>query len=519
MPASDSNDQFRLVMEGISKQYPGCLANDNISLSIKPGAIHALLGDNGAGKSTLMKIISGVVKPDSGRIIWEGKATDIVAPAHARRLGIGMVFQHFLLFETLTVLENIALGIEKEACRDMDALARRITAVAQKYDMVLELQRPVHTLSTGERQRVAIVRCLTQELKLLILDEPTSALTPQEVDALFTTLRQLAAAGTSVLFISHKLKEVQALCDSATVLRRGAVIGSCKPGKHSLASLAKMMASDATPVSAEYLKATGDDVYLRVNNLSLASDEPFGVALQDICFSVNAGEIVGIAGVAGNGQAELLAALSGEHSCANADTICIPGVAIGSMRPRERRKHGIVFVPEDRLGQGAVLEMSLRENGLLTGFLQGLVHKGLLQTKAIDKFANRIIVDYKVQCDGTNALAKSLTGGNLQKFIVGRELLQNPTCLIAAHPTLGVDNAAAIAIQKALIALRDRGSAILVISEDIDELLTICDRVCALFQGKLSPLTPSVDTSSEAVGKWMAGLFDVADAAPRPAAA
>lgn len=508
MPDSDANEEFRLVLEGITKQYPSCLANDNIDLRIKPGTIYALLGENGAGKSTLMKIIYGVVKPDSGSIIWEGKETEITAPVHARQLGIGMVFQHFSLFETLTVLENIALGMEKEASRDMDALAERITEVSKKYGMALEPRRLVHTLSTGERQRVEIVRCLIQDIKLLILDEPTSVLTPQEVDTLFNTLHQLAAEGASILFISHKLKEVQALCDFATVLRHGAVTGSCRPKEESTEFMAKMMVGDETPVSADYAKATGKEDYLTVENLSMTTDDPFGVELKNIDFKVKAGEILGVAGVAGNGQSELLAALSGENLCRTGDAIRFPGVTIGAMLPNERRKHGLAFVPEDRLGQGAVPDMSLWENSLLTGFLQGLIKNGFLQTEAIAKFANKIIDDYKVKCGGPNAVAKSLSGGNLQKFIIGREILQNPPCLIAAHPTWGVDIGAAIAIQKALVALRDQGSAILVISEDIDELFTISDRMCALFHGQLSPIKSTVDTSIEEVGQWMAGVFD-----------
>ncbi len=509
VPASDIDPQNRLVLEGISKQYPGCLANDSISLRIKPGSIHALLGENGAGKSTLMKIIYGLVQPDAGRIMWEGKAIAIANPAQARRLGIGMVLQHFALFETLTVLENIALGLGKNARRSMTTVATRISAVAQQYGMALEPQRPVHTLSAGERQRVEIVRCLMQDTKLLILDEPTSALTPLEVDALFATLRQLVAQGTSIVFISHKLKEVQALCDYATVLRHGAVVDSCKPAEHSAASLAEMMVGAATPVTENYAKVTGKDVYLRVTNLCLASDDPLGVALQDIKLNVQAGEIVGIAGVAGNGQSELLTALSGERLCHNDATIRLAGVAIGTLRPDQRRQLGLAVVPEDRLGQAAVGDMSLRHNGLLTGFLQGLVKRGFLQAHTIDTFAATIIDEYNVKCGGGGkALAKHLSGGNLQKFIIGRELLQNPTCLIAAHPTWGVDVAAAIAIHEALLALRDSGSAILVVSEDLDELFTISDRLCVLFRGRLSPLKPTVDTSIEEVGQWMGGIVD-----------
>jgi ABC-type uncharacterized transport system ATPase subunit len=507
---TDDSAQYRLILEGITKQYPGCLANDDVTMQIKAGTIYALLGENGAGKSTLMKVIYGVVKPDSGRITWEGEEMEITAPVHARELGIGMVFQHFSLFETLTVLENIALGMDPKASKDKDALAARISEVSARYGMALEPHRPVHTLSTGERQRVEIVRCLIQDIKLLILDEPTSVLTPQEVDTLFSTLRQLAAEGTSILFISHKLKEVQALCDFATVLRAGRVTGSCIPSEESPNSMARLMVGDDTPVTHDYTKATGGEAFLRVRNLSLPTNDPFGIPLKDISFEVKAGEILGVAGVAGNGQSELLSALSGELLCPDAASISFPSGPIGALSPGQRRQLGMGVVPEDRLGRGAVPDMALWENGLLTGFYEGLVNKGFLNNRAINDYCSKIISDYNVKCAGNTAVAKSLSGGNLQKFIIGREILQSPRCLIAAHPTWGVDIGAAIAIHKALIVLRDAGAAILVVSEDIDELFTISDRMCALYHGQLSPAKATIETTIDEVGTWMAGIFDQA---------
>jgi ABC-type uncharacterized transport system ATPase subunit len=506
---SVSSNNNRLVLDGITKCYPSCVANDNIGISVKPGSIHAILGENGAGKSTLMKIIYGVVKPDSGKIIWEGKETSINAPVDARRLGIGMVFQHFSLFQTLSVAENIALGLEQDAVGDMDSLAERIVEVSTKYGMPLEPHRLVHTLSTGERQRVEIVRCLIQDIKLLILDEPTSVLTPQEVESLFKTLRQLADEGSSILFISHKLKEIQALCDAATVLRAGRVSGACTPSQESTTSMARMMVGDEAQIDCEYPKASADqDDLLSVNSLNLETDDVFGVDLKDISFAARKGEILGIAGVAGNGQSELLSVLSGETTIDQSDVVLFPDADLGHIGPMERRSLGVGFVPEDRLGHGAVPEMSLWENGLLTGFFQGLVKRGFLQNKAIENFTGSIIDKFDVKCGGNNSAAKSLSGGNLQKFIIGREILQTPRCLIAAHPTWGVDVGAATSIHKALIELRDQGAAILIISEDIDELFTISDRICALFDGQLSPVKPTVDTSIEEVGSWMAGVFD-----------
>ena len=506
---SESSNNYRLILDGISKYYPGCLANDNINIKVKPGTIHAILGENGAGKSTLMKIIYGVVKPDSGKMFWEGREVSIHAPADARKLGIGMVFQHFSLFQTLSVVENIALGIDEGASADMDALAERVVEVSTKYGMPLEPHRLVYTLSTGERQRVEIVRCLIQDIKLLILDEPTSVLTPQEVDVLFQTLRQLADEGSSILFISHKLKEIKVLCGAATVLRGGRVSGACTPTQESTSSMAKMMVGDEAQIGHEYAKAvSGQSNFLSVKNLCLATSDVFGVDLKNINFEAKKGEILGIAGVAGNGQSELLSVLSGETTLDQSDVVRFPEADLSRLGPMRRRALGVGFVPEDRLGHGAVPEMSLRDNALLTGFLQGLVKRGFVQNRAIDRFARSIIRDFDVKCAGRGSPARSLSGGNLQKFIIGREILQNPKCLIAAHPTWGVDVGAATSIHKALVELRDRGTSILIISEDIDELFTISDRICALFDGQLSPVKSTAETSIEEVGAWMAGIFD-----------
>ena len=374
--------------------------------------------------------------------------------------------------------------------------------------MELHPGRHIHSLSVGERQRVEIVRCLVQDIKLLILDEPTSVLTPQEVEILFVTLRQLAADGCSILFISHKLNEVRDLCHNATILRAGRVTGDCVPSEAGATKMAQLMVGDDTPISTDYTKAEGGEIFLQVTDLSMLSDDPFGATLKNVSFAVKSGEILGIAGVAGNGQEELLAALSGEHLLAQADTVKFVDTAVGALDPRKRRELGLGFVPEERLGRGAVPEMSLKDNTLLTGFMQGLVHLGLINQAKTEQFADKIIEDYKVKTPNRNATAQSLSGGNLQKFIIGREILQNPKLLVAAHPTWGVDIGAATAIHKALIALRDQGAAILVISEDIDELFLISDRLCAICDGELSPSKATAQTSIEEVGRWMTGVFE-----------
>jgi simple sugar transport system ATP-binding protein len=509
--AQSLNSNMRLQLRGITKQYPGCLANDNVDLDISPGEIHALLGENGAGKSTLMKMIYGVTKPNAGKIIWQGKEVEIKDPLMARHLGIGMVFQHFSLFETLTVTENIALALGDDA-KDLNALTQRIKAVSKQYGMELHPDRHIHSLSVGERQRVEIVRCLVQDIKLLILDEPTSVLTPQEVETLFVTLRQLAADGCSILFISHKLKEVQDLCHSATILRGGKVTGDCIPAEAGPTKMAQLMVGDDTPISTDYPKSTGEHVFLAVNNLSQKSDDPFGATLEDISFEVKSGEILGIAGVAGNGQEELLAALSGEHLASSAQQISFADTQVGLLDPRKRRELGLAFVPEERLGRGAVPEMSLKDNTLLTSFLQGLVSGGLINSAKTETLSNKIINDYKVKTPNNRAPAQSLSGGNLQKFIIGREILQNPKLLVASHPTWGVDIGAATAIHKAIIELRDQGAAILVVSEDIDELFLISDRLCAICDGQLSPSKATQNTSIEEVGRWMTGVFSEEEA-------
>lgn len=504
--------QPRLRLTGITKRYQQTVANNRVELSISAGEIHALLGENGAGKSTLMKIIYGVVQPDEGQIIWEGTPMTMKDPALARKLGIGMVFQHFSLFETLTIAENISLALGKSAGTPHQ-LEAKIKDVSQKYGMALEPKRLVHTLSIGERQRVEIVRCLMQEIKLLILDEPTSVLTPQEADELFVTLRRLASEGCSILFISHKLAEVRALCQQATILRAGQVAGHCIPAECTDFELAQLMVGSAEGlVNKDFKKVEGGVPRLRIDDLSFKNTDPFGTSLSNIRLEVRSGEIMGIAGVAGNGQDELLALLSGEIRLPQdeKERVTIDGEPIAHLYPDARRLKGMTFVPAERLGHGAVPEMSLADNGLLTAFQSGLVQNGMIKHQKVVEFADEVIQRFDVKTPNAQAAAGSLSGGNLQKFILGREILQQPRLLIAAHPTWGVDVGAAAAIHRELIALRDAGAAILVISEDLDELFQISDSLAALCAGKLSSRQPTDMCTPNAVGRWMAGQFDTA---------
>ncbi|HLI13970.1 MAG TPA: ABC transporter ATP-binding protein [Alphaproteobacteria bacterium] len=505
----------RLVLAGITKQFPECLANDHVDLAIMPGEIHALLGENGAGKSTLVRIIYGLLRADGGELRWEGTPITIANPAAARRLGIGMVFQHFALFETLTVVENIALGLDQGG--DLKTLSRRIAEVSKHYGLQVDPQRHVHALSVGERQRVEIVRCLLQSPRLLIMDEPTSVLTPREVERLFVVLRRLAGEGCSILYISHKLDEIRALCERATVLRQGRVVASCDPRRETAASLAQMMVGRTLPAVDRPPGEAGGEV-LAIDGLSLAAQDPFGVDLAEIGLSVRAGEIVGIAGVAGNGQTELLRALSGERPAPPA-TIRLDGIPIGRLGPAARRARGLAFVPEERLGRGAVAEMTLAENALLTGYSRGLVSAGWVRGGRVRRFARRIRERFGViAAAGIDAEAHSLSGGNLQKFIIGREILLDPRLLVAAHPTWGVDIGAALAIRKALLELRSHGAALLIVSEDLDELFEMCDRIAVIARGRLSPARAVADASLEELGVWMSGLFDDESGANRDAA-
>ena len=493
----------RLELIGMRKQYPAVLANDDISLVVAPGEIHAVLGENGAGKSTLMKIIYGAVAADAGEMRWNGRPVRVRSPHEARALGISMVFQHFSLFDSLTVAENVWLGLPREP--GLAELTVRIRAVAVTYGLDIDPLRPVHTLSVGERQRVEIVRALLSQPQLLILDEPTSVLTPQAVDKLFVTLRQLAEQGCAILYISHKLDEIRKLCHNCTVLRAGRVSGRVDPSEHSSASLSRLMIGAEPPVLQHRPTATGA-VALRVQALSLPARDMYGVALRDVALDVSSGEIVGIAGVSGNGQQELMACLSGEDARSPAGSVSLFERAIDRDSPRARRRLGLHFVPEERLGRGAVPGLSLAQNTLLTR-TEGVRRNGWLDLARMRSLASHLIARFQVKAGGADAPAQSLSGGNLQKFIVGREIDAAPRVLIVAQPTWGVDVGAAAQIRAELLALRDQGCAVLVVSEEIEELFEICDRLHVIAAGRLSPTIAAADADAQTLGQWMSGLW------------
>ncbi len=495
-----------LSVQGLTKAYPGVVANDDVSFDIAEGEIHALLGENGAGKSTLVKMIYGLVKPDSGTMRLRGQAFAPPEPRAARANGVAMVFQHFSLFEALTVAENVGLGMENPPA--LSQLSREIREVSHAYGLPLDPRRLVGELSAGERQRVEIVRCLLQDPKLLIMDEPTSVLTPQEVEILFATLNKLKAEGTSILYISHKLEEIRALCDGATILRRGKHVASCDPREKSAAELAELMVGEALQVPDRAPSEPGE-VILQVAGLTSTNVATFGTKLQNIGFEVRAGEILGIGGVAGNGQDELLSALSGE-TMGSPETVRFRGKTVGHLPPNARRRLGMLTAPEERLGHAAAPDMSLTENGILSGWQrQELTSAGFLKWGAAKRFAEQIITAFDVRTPGAHVAARALSGGNLQKFVIGREILQRPELLVVNQPTWGVDASAAAAIRQALLDLASNGTAVIVISQDLDELREVSDRFAALNAGHLSAPKPTRGLSMEQIGLMLGGAHDM----------
>ena len=492
-----------LELKGITKSFPGVVANNSVDLKVDGGQIHALLGENGAGKSTLVKIIYGYYIADAGEIWWRGEKVRIASPARAREMGIGMVFQHFSLFDAMTVRENIMLAFKTD--RSGDEISEKIQNISDTYGLDLDPDRDVYSLSVGERQRVEIVRCLLQSPKLLIMDEPTSVLTPQESEKLFEVLRRLVDQGCAVLYISHKLEEIKALCHHATILRQGRVVAQCDPAMEDTRSLAEMMIGKSLKPPS-YGPSLGGKAIFTVRNLFRQAENERSISLKSISFEVCAGEIFGIAGVAGNGQNELMEMLSGEYACDDNSTISVDGIDCGCAGVRERRKLGVAIVPEERLGHGAVASMSLTENVFLSGYSRYNLTSYLWMHYAnARKYATETCDEFDVRHSGINADAGSLSGGNLQKFLIGREILQKPRIMLAAQPTWGVDAGSQLAIHKALLNLSRNGTAVLVVSQDLDELLELCSRIAVIFAGRLSDAYQVSSLSAEKIGLLMGG--------------
>ena len=491
-----------LQLNGISKSFPGVKANENISFEINSGEIHALLGENGAGKSTLVKMIYGLMQPDLGNMRLSSESFRPSEPSKARQSGIAMVFQHFSLFDALNVAENIALGMENPP--KINDLSEKIENVSKSYGLPLDPKRLVGQLSAGERQRVEIIRCLLQNPKLLIMDEPTSVLTPNEVKTLFETLLRLKEEGKSILYISHKLEEIREICDFATILRNGEKVGSCTPKNTSAKQIGEMMVGKSFSSPSRENRVFGEKL-LKVSNLSIHTKDFFGTSLSNINFSVRVGEILGIGGVAGNGQDELLSALSGEEKT-SPSTINILNDPIGKLAPNERRGLGLRAAPEERLGHAAAPSMTLIENTLMTSHSEDIVNRwGIINFDNVTEETKDIVAEFDVRTPTLDNAAASLSGGNLQKFVIGREILKKPRIFVVNQPTWGVDAAAAAFIRQSILNLASHGSAVVVISQDLDELFEICDTFAVLTNGRLSKSYDMRNLSSEDVGLLMGG--------------
>jgi simple sugar transport system ATP-binding protein len=495
-----------LQARGIVKRFGSLTANDYIDLSLFPGEIHALLGENGAGKSTFVKMLYGSLRPDEGTLSWKGAEVSIKNPAMARQLGIGMVFQHFSLFEALTVEENILLALPPQQTKN---LRQRIKTVSADYGLPLDPTATIADLSVGERQRVEIVRCLLQEPDLIIMDEPTSVLTPQEADELFVVLEKLAFEHKSILYISHRLDEVKRLCQRATILRHGKLISECDPRQQNAKTLAAMMVgNEVADVSRVPQDLHGVKKCLVVRALNLEPELNTGTALVDVSFEVAKGEILCIAGIAGNGQAELFGALSGETPVTDVGSIVFEGWPCGADGIAERRRRGAAFVPEERNGHGALAGLKLSKNILLSwnNRNDGTSRRGVIDRMSLARLEGAITEAFDVRMAHADVEAGALSGGNLQKFVMGREVKRKPKLLVVSQPTWGVDAGAASLIRQKLVDLSRSGTTVVVISQDLDEIFEIADQVAVISEGHMSETYPIDEVTREQIGLLMGGM-------------
>ena len=506
---NNAKTDVMLEVRGITKRFGSFTAVDGLDFKIDAGEIHALLGENGAGKSTLVKMLYGSLQPSEGEIFWQGRSVSISSPSEARGLGIGMVFQHFSLFEALSVAENIALSMPQDF--PLSNVGEEAIKLSQKYGLPIAPDAVVGDLSVGERQRVEIIRCLLQDPSLIILDEPTSVLTPQEAENLFKTLKILKDEGRSILFITHRLEEVRQLCDKATILRYGKITGKCNPAEETAGSIARMMVGDNVADIQRSKPPAHGTTLLLLNNLSQDAATPFSVSLKNINLDVHSGEVVGIAGIAGNGQSELFEAISGERQNAP-DAIRLSDAPAGKKGINKRRQIGAAFVPEERYGHGAVTAFQLSQNMLLArhgsdkvSFLRAGGILGFIWQEMVLNATRRVCDFMDVRKSGDNPAASSLSGGNLQKFIIGRELDRRPDVLVVNQPSWGVDAGAAAHIRQSIIDLARSGSAVLVISQDLDEIFAISDRVAVIYDGMLSAAQDVGDLTREKLGLQMSG--------------
>ena len=495
-----------LELKRISKSYPGVLANDAVDLSVEAGEIHALVGENGAGKSTLMRILYGLEHADSGEILLEGRPVQIPNPHVAIANGIGMVHQHFQLIPPLTVAENVALGLEPthNGFIDRAALIERVSEISQQFGLEVNPTQRVQDLSVGIRQRVEILKLLYREARLLILDEPSAVLTPQEVESLFEVIQRLAAEGRTTIFITHKLREVMAICQRATVLRRGRVVGVLNVADTSPAEIARLMVgTDVEPIRRQE-QAQPAALELRLDSLSALDDRGLQ-ALSDVSLEIYGGEIVGLAGVAGNGQQELLEVLIGLRQL-TAGEIWLGDTDCTQLAGRQRRERGLAIIPEDRKVEGLSDALNIWENLVSTRYYRSpQSHYGFMHIGQIRDHAAALMRQFDVRASGPNIQLGTLSGGNAQKAVIARELALQPRALIAAQPTRGLDVGAARYVHEQLLALRAAGLAILLISADLDELLSLSDRFLTLFEGRIVGELSATEATRTKLGLLMAG--------------
>lgn len=495
-----------LELRGITKQFPGVLANDNINLTLERGEIHALLGENGAGKSTLMNILYGLYKPTKGEIFINGQKVEISGPTDAIRQGIGMVHQHFMLIPVLTVTENVMLGeeaIHRGIFLDRKAVANRIREISKKYGLQVDPDAYIKDLPVGIQQRVEIIKVLYRNANVLIFDEPTAVLTPQEVEELFAIIKSLVAQGVSLIFITHKLKEVLAVADRITVIRRGKTVGTATPSESTPQSLAELMVGRSVELMVKKKSAAPGKPVLTVENLHV-NDDRGNPAVRGISFEVKAGEVLGVAGVQGNGQTELVKALTG-LSRVQSGVIKITGHDISHASPRQITELGVAHVPEDRQRDGLVLSFPIKDNMMLNTYYNTFAKGVVIDEEKVSQVSTKLVKDFDVRTPSIEAAAKTLSGGNQQKVIVAREFSRPTKLLIASQPTRGLDVGSIEYIHGRIIEKRDEGAAVLVVSTELDEIRALSDRIAVMFEGRIVDILPAKLVTKEQLGLLMAG--------------
>ena len=502
-----------LEMRGITKRFPGVVANEDVDFTVLPGQVHTLLGENGAGKSTLVKILYGLYQPDEGSITFEGTPVNIDSPAVAIQTGIGMIHQHFMLVDTLTVAENVALGLGKPlGLTNLSPIRRRVREVSEEYGLHVDPDAYIWQMAVGERQRAEIVKALYRNVKLLVLDEPTAVLTPPEVTDLFVTLRQLTADGRGLVFISHKLNEVMEISDEITVLRDGRVSGRTTPGKSNRESLAMMMVGRPVEFTRTLAEQSPGEPMLEVTNLRVRGDRD-ELAVHDVNIDVQAGEIVGIVGVSGNGQRELAEAIVGLREIESGE-VSIDGHPVKTPTPKQVRSMGLAYVPEERMKYGSIGDFTVAENLILTNYDQPpYARGGLLSLSSIETRGKQLVSDYSIRTPNTGTLTRKLSGGNIQKVVIAREFSGNAEVLLVAQPTRGIDIGAAEYIHEQLLTQRSQGKAILLISEDLDEVMALSDRLVVMYEGSVMGRVNRKDATIEQVGLLMSGVGEPESAA------